>query len=90
MLHDQLGPAVAVQRTDLAKVGSKLDGPRLIVFIKLQLTEFQFPNTNQHSSTGLSPHTKPPAMPSGWKWISAVSSRTEPARDKPRFDRPSS
>ncbi len=65
MFHDQLSPSVAVQQTNLAKVRPKLDGPRLIVFVKLQLTEFQLPNPNQHSSTRLSPHTKPPAMHSG-------------------------
>jgi hypothetical protein len=55
MLHDQLSPSVAVQRTNLTEVGPKLDGAGLIVFVKLQLTEFQFPNTNQHSSTVLNP-----------------------------------
>ncbi len=55
MLHDQLSPSVAVQRTNLTEVGPKLDGAGLIVFVKLQLTEFQFPNTNQHISTVLNP-----------------------------------
>ena len=54
MLHDQLGTALAVQRANLPEVGTKLDCAGLIVLVELQLAEFQFPNTNQHSSTGLS------------------------------------
>ena len=51
-----------MQRTDLPEVGSKLDRAGLIVLVKLQLTEFQFPNTNQHRDTGLSPGTNAQAL----------------------------
>src|SRR5580692_7327552 len=54
MFDDQLCTAFAVQKADLAEIRPKLDCAGLIVFVKLQLMEFQFPNTNQHSSTGLS------------------------------------
>ncbi len=64
MLHNQFGSAFAVQRADLAEIRPKLDPTGLIAFVKLQLMEFQFPNTNQHSSTGLSPERSNLGQPS--------------------------
>ena len=64
MLYDQLGTAFAVQSPNLAEIWPELDCAGLILFVKLQLLEFQFPNTNQHSSTGLNPkrwHSASPA-----------------------------
>ena len=52
MLHNQLGPAFATQRSALPELRPKFDHAGLEVFIKLQLSELQFPNTNQHSNTG--------------------------------------
>jgi hypothetical protein len=55
VLNDQLGVAVSVERANLAKVGTKLDGARLKRLVELHIVEFQFPNPNQHSSTNLRP-----------------------------------
>jgi hypothetical protein len=54
VFNDQLGAPLAMQRAGLTKVGHKLDGAGLKILVELQVLEFQFPNPNQHSSTGLS------------------------------------
>src|SRR5271166_6073779 len=53
VLHDQLRATVTVQRANLAKIGSKLDGAGLKRLVELQIAEFQLPNPNQHSGTSL-------------------------------------
>ena len=55
MLHHQIGTTLAMQWANLTKFGAELDSSGLIAFVKLQVVEFQFPNTNQHSSTSLRP-----------------------------------
>ena len=63
MFHDQLGMALAMQRASLAEIGTELYGAGLIGLVELHFLEFQFPNTDQHSSTGLSLRTKRPTYP---------------------------
>ena len=53
MLYNQIGTTLAMQWAHLAKFATELDSSGLIAFVKLQIVEFQFPNTDQHSSTGL-------------------------------------
>ena len=55
MLHHEVGATLAAQRANLLKIGPKLDRSRLIAFVKLEIVHFQFPNSNQHSSTSLRP-----------------------------------
>src|SRR6516165_1315876 len=63
VLYYQLRATVSMQRPHLAQVETELDGSRLKVFIELQLAEFQFRNTNQHTSTGLEPADTRPNSP---------------------------
>src|SRR5208283_1779619 len=55
VLHDQFRAPSAAKRAHLQEVNPKLDGAGLKSLVELQVAEFQFPNPNQHSSTGLSP-----------------------------------
>ncbi len=56
MFHNQIGTTLTMQRAHLAKFSTEVDGAWLITFVKLQIVEFEFPNTNQHSSTSLRPY----------------------------------
>src|SRR5271157_4013031 len=63
VLNDQLRAAVTVERADLGKVGPKLDGAGLKRLVELHVSEFQFPDPDQHNSNLMTQARKRPKQP---------------------------